>query len=86
MRGLERHRRPIGFVQNTIHRLVGHWRQAVHADAVAFVDQVIHGTIGKRQRHQALLFQVGFVNTGKRARENHHATAIARLHRCVFAR
>ena len=58
--------------------------QAEHVDAVVLADQVVRGGVGERQRHEALLLQVGLVDAGEAAGEDHLAVAEPRLHRGVL--
>ena len=65
MLGFEINRAAVCFCDPARHWLVRNRRQIEHADAVGLFDLVIGRRIGKRQRHETLLFQVGLVDAGK---------------------
>src|SRR3546814_928978 len=77
----------VGLVDGAAHGHVGgQVAQAVHADAVVFADLVEDGSVGEGERQEPLLLQVGLVDAGEAAGEDHLAVAEAGLHRGVLPR
>jgi hypothetical protein len=64
----------------------GFGRQVEHVDAVVLADQVVGGRVGEGQRQHALLLQVGLVDAGEAAHDDHLAAAEPGLHGGVLAR
>ena len=76
---------PSGLMIRHVHRDVGReLGQAEHVDAVVLADQVVGGGVGEGERHQSLLLQVGLVDAGEAAGEDHLAVAEPGLHRGVL--
>ena len=54
-------------------------------DAIVLTDLVVGRRVGEREGQDSLLLQVGLVDAGEAAGEDHDTAAIARLHRRVLA-
>ena len=76
---------PSGLTIWHVHVLAGHRREAEHVDPVVLVDLVVGGRVGERERHHALLLEVGLVDAGEAAGDRHETEPEAGFHRGVLA-
>src|SRR5262245_56770994 len=67
----ERLRRPVGVLDQTLHRYAGSQSlEPDQAQAIVLADLVVVSRVSERERQQPLLFQVGFVDSREASRDD----------------